>query len=160
MEEMFSFLVFSTATCRGAQPRGRMEERKGGRAPLGVKDRRRDGAALEVAMREIKKKSQFLCFHCEKESRMEKQRPQHGNTASSRGCNRGYQPLKALFTMTTVNTNTTWLNRLLMLQVGNHKLPMLMHDSTWWWNCLLWFSQLINVKFIKHCGLIFHRKSI
>lgn len=51
-----------------------MEERKGGRAPLGVKDRRRDGAVLEVAMREIKKKRQFLCFHCEKESRMEKQR--------------------------------------------------------------------------------------
>lgn len=30
-----------------------MEERKGGRAPLGVKDKSRDGAALGVAMREI-----------------------------------------------------------------------------------------------------------
>lgn len=45
MEEMFSFLVFSAATCRRVQVRGRMEERKGGRAPLGVKDKRRDGAA-------------------------------------------------------------------------------------------------------------------
>jgi len=51
---MLSFLAFNTATCRRVQPRGRMEERKGGRAPLGVKDTSRDGAALGGATREIK----------------------------------------------------------------------------------------------------------
>lgn len=47
------FLVFSTATCRRVQPRGRLQERKGGRAPLGLRDEKRNGAFPLVAMREI-----------------------------------------------------------------------------------------------------------
>lgn len=81
-----------------------MEERKGVKSPLGVKDRRRDGG-YSVSRHEGDKKKQrkkkpiFMLLLRERE--------QDGNTASSQGCNRGYQPLKALFTMTTVNTNTT-----------------------------------------------------